>query len=502
MQSLTSKAAALSQTLPARLRACRLPFCSAMLAGLLAHGFAFSNKLLNADELSSLFGKGMTVASGRWGLELSRFLIPNVSTPWIFGLLSLILLSAAACLTVRIFRIDSPLLASVLAALITVFPAETATFSYMFTAPSYALAFLLVTASVRVTQREDRAGWLGGGVLLLLGIATYQAYIALAASFFVLLMLQKLLQGEGSAGEVFFFGLRRLALLGCVLLLYAGSIHIALYFYGGRFENYGVEQERSLLFRALVAYSAFLHTFTRGYFCYVHGGFSRFLHALALALTGFVCLRWLIRCRDWGKRLLFLLCLLLFPLSMYCIYLIAETGIIHAMVLYSFVAVYVFAAVAALQLRGEAAPLGRQLLALCLALVALGNIFFANAFYLKLHLRYENSYALYTGLAAQIRQTPGFDENSKLVLLGRAEAGVYEIPELEEFGLIGQAEDLTNAYTREYFLRRYVGFDVSFADDVEKNALAQDPRVQEMPVYPAYGSVQCIDGYLVVRLGT
>ena len=134
-------------------------------------------------------------------------------------------------------------------------------------------------------------------------------------------------------------------------------------------------------------------------------------------------------------------------------------------------------------------------------MVAAGNIFYANAFYLKLHLRYEQSYALYTGIAAQARQTPGFDENTRIALLGKAEAGLYAIPELEEFGLIGQAEDLTNAYTREYFLQRYVGFDLPFADADEKYALSQDPRVREMPVYPAYGSVQMIDGYLVVRLG-
>ena len=51
-------------------------------------------------------------------------------------------------------------------------------------------------------------------------------------------------------------------------------------------------------------------------------------------------------------------------------------------------------------------------------------------------------------------------------------------------------------------MERYVGFDVPFADREEKRALKEDPRVQEMPIYPAYGSVQMIDDFLVVRLGT
>ena len=501
MSQANESAASRLRFLPEGLREDRLPFFSAFLAGLLAHGFAFANKLLNADELSSLFGKGMTVASGRWGLVLSSLLFPDVSTPWIFGLLSLLMLSAAACVMLRIFQIRSPLLRCVLAALVTVFPAQTATFSYMFTAPSFALAFLLAVTAVWFTEKETLRGWLLGLLLLLLSVSIYQAYIAVASSFFVLRMLQKLLKDQGSAKEVLLFGLKRVGLLALTLGLYYVSIHIALHFYGGRFENYGVERERSLLFRAAVAYSAFLHTFTRGYFHYVRGLFSQLLHALCLGLTGFVCLRWLLRCRDWGKILLFLLCLLLLPLSMYCIYLIAETGVIHAMVLFSFISVYVFAALAAELLEGSRAVLARRALALCLALVALGNVYFANAFYLKLHLRYENAYALYTGLAAQIRQTPGFDENTRLAVLGSADAGVYGIEELDDFDLIGKAEDLSNAYTREQLVRRYVGFDVPFADEEEKAALQQDPRVQEMPVYPSYGSVKMIDGYLVVRLG-
>ena len=499
MSQTLTKADAFVRSLPERLRGDRAPFFSAFLAGLLAHGFAFANKLLNADEISSLFGKGMTVASGRWGLELSSLLFPNVSTPWIFGLLSLLMLSAAACVLLHIFRIRSPLLRCVLTALVTVFPAQTATFSYMFTAPSFALAFLLAVLAVWCTERENLWGWIAGLLLLLLSVSIYQAYIAVVSSFFVLRMLQKLLKDQGSAKEVLLFGLKRLGLLALCLGLYYVSIHIALHFYGGRFENYGVERERSILFRTAVAYSAFLHTFTRGYFHYVRGLFSQLLHALCLGLTAFVCLRWLLRCRDWGKALLFLLCLLLFPLSMYCIYLIAETGIIHAMVLYSFISVYVFAALAAELPEGKRAVLARRVLALCLALVALGNCYFANAFYVKLHLRYENAYALYTGLAAQIRMTPGFDENTRLALLGEAEAGVYGFEEMEELDLIGRAEDLTNAYTREQLIRRYVGFDIPFADGEEKAALRKDPRVQAMPVYPAYGSVSLIDGFLVIK---
>ena len=96
----------------------RLPFLSGLLAGLAAHGYAFGNKLLNHDEIESLFGKGATVTSGRWGLELVKLLFPDWSMPWIYGILSLLLISAAACLMLRVLDIRGAALKVVLPALI------------------------------------------------------------------------------------------------------------------------------------------------------------------------------------------------------------------------------------------------------------------------------------------------------------------------------------------------------------------------------------------------
>ena len=75
----------------------KTPFLAALFTGLLAHGFAFTNKLLNHDEIESLFGKGATVTSGRWGLELVKLLFPDWSMPWIYGIISVVLLAVSVC---------------------------------------------------------------------------------------------------------------------------------------------------------------------------------------------------------------------------------------------------------------------------------------------------------------------------------------------------------------------------------------------------------------------
>ena len=58
-----------------------------------------------------------------------------------------------------------------------------------------------------------------------------------------------------------------------------------------------------------------------------------------------------------------------------------------------------------------------------------------------------------------------------------------------------------NIYSRENFIKYYLGFDIPFASEEELASLGEDVRVQEMAEYPYYGSVKKIDDYMVVKLG-
>ena len=141
------------------------------------------------------------------------------------------------------------------------------------------------------------------------------------------------------------------------------------------------------------------------------------------------------------------------------------------------------------------------LLSLMLALVVAVNVGFANMCYLKLQLQYENACAFYTALSAQIVQTEGFDESCRLAFIGRQDNLLHSFPELDTELLQGPDRDLVNIYSRENFLRYYLGFDIPFASEEETEKLAEDPRVLAMAEYPYYGSVQKIDDFIVVRLG-
>ena len=105
-----------------------------------------------------------------------------------------------------------------------------------------------------------------------------------------------------------------------------------------------------------------------------------------------------------------LLCLLLtvLPLAINCMYMITAEESVHTLVLYGFISFYLCILILAEQLLEDDAlqPAGGLLLNLVtgiLSLVIVINTYISNQAFLNLYLRYENAYAFYTTLAADLK---------------------------------------------------------------------------------------------------
>ncbi|MBR1566366.1 MAG: glucosyltransferase domain-containing protein, partial [Oscillospiraceae bacterium] len=207
----------------------RLPFFSALGFGLLAYGFCMLNKIPVGDDLNplGLFGKGATTESGRYGLELLRYVMPDASMPWIYGLMSILLLSAAVCVTVRIFEIRSPVLQILSAGVFICFPAQAGTMLYMFTAAPYALAMLLSATGVWYFITGGKGRWFISPLLISFSCSIYQGYLSIAASFCVIRMIVLLCRSEKTAPAVFRAGVKMLAMLLASLALYGLALLVA-----------------------------------------------------------------------------------------------------------------------------------------------------------------------------------------------------------------------------------------------------------------------------------
>lgn len=484
------------------------PFLSALAAGLLAHMFVMTKLLPNHDGLLYFIGKGGTVDSGRWGLELLRLVFPDLPLPWLYGALSLLLMAAAICLILQLFDIKSRLKQAILAALIISFPSQTAIFCYMFTSTCYAISFLLAVLAVR-SARSGGKGNLAAVLLLLLSMGIYQAYLMLAASLLILLLVKDLLSpaGEDQAVRSLKTGLRYLLLLLLCLGLYAVSVPVSLRVTGATMNYYSDSQLHSIpsLSEGLkTAYRMFLFNLTSRYHMLVVSKFSSLLHlgCLLLAALGLICSQ--IKARCLKNTLVLALCLLLFPLSLCCIYMAVSLNSVHAIVLYGYVSLYILFFLAVEHLPRPVLHTSRDLTLVMLTLVVGINITFANRTFLKLDLQYENAYSLSTVLLAQIRSLPGYTADMKLAIYDysdqyRGLGKEFSVPN-QDWDLIGvNTGPLSTAAAEENFLRYILGAEMKTADNAELDAILQDNRTAEMPCYPSEGSIQIINDVVLVK---
>lgn len=488
---------------------CRLPFFSTLLFGFLAHMFIFTNKLPNHDDVAYLFSKGETVRSGRWGLELLRFIIPDYSMPWLHGMISLLLLSFSICLIIHLFHIHSKLGQILLSALIIAFPSQTGTFCYMYTSSCYAIAFLLSVLAVLEADRSNWKHWLISALLVMLMFSIYQAYIAITASLLVLLLIQKLLTAGSSnqALPIFKQGLLYVAILVVGLELYRLTITISLYFVGGTVNQYSNEAQYmapDFPEGILVAYRFFIFNLISRYNMIIVSKASRALHLLALLLSAVAIMINQLRARNLSNFLLLLFCLLVLPFSICVLYVVFYWNTIHTLVLYAYVTLLYLLPVVAL----EAAPQNSRLILSDLMYVIMSvilgiNICFANRCYLKLHLEYENAYSLATTLVTQIRSLPEYDESDLIVLYPSAGNALHFAPEFgsldeSQHDLMGIQFQLLTGYTEADFIRNYIGAEMNIATHEKAEELASDSDFEQMPVYPDNGSIRRIDDDTII----
>lgn len=450
----------------------RVPYFTAMAAGLLSYMFAFTNKLVNHDEITCLFGKGMDVSSGRWGLVLIRAIFPDYSMPWLYGAVSLVLLSAAICLMLSTLKIRNRVVQAV----------------------------LLAVLSAWLFARETRGRWVVCPALLALSMGIYQAYLALPASLLVLLLIRRCMDGDDCA-EIFRDGLRYVGMLAASAAAYYAVMLLFLAVSGETLNSYaaGGLGEGGLIRSLVQAYAIFPRLLFRGWFGYVTEGLSRAMHCVCVFLAAIELLAAFITMREPKRRGLFVLLIVLFPLSISFIYLISCT--VHTLVLYGFVSVYLLFGVLADGRIDPRRSIEKDILLTAMTLITLSNVTFANSIYLKQYLQYENAMAFYTEVVTQIKMNEDYDPGCAVAVIGDAGLTLYDEERIPGGYLAGMSPTLVNVYSRDDFMRYYVGFDVGYATYQEKAAIMETEEFASMPSYPYSGSIQRIGDYMVVKLG-
>lgn len=481
----------------------RLPFLCGLLFGLAAYMYAITNKFVNPDELEFLFSKGATIDSGRWFLALTSVVFPDVSMPWINGVIALVIMSAACCVIIHIFEIKSRILQVLLTAVIVTFPAESLTVTYMFTVAPYALTFLFFSLSVYELTRGGISRCGASILLFCFGCAVYQAYLSLAASLFVVYIINMLLKREWTAKEGIYFGIKAVAVMLAGVVLYFALNKLILFVTGTEYNEYAsnsmnVELTPHKLWDFVKsAYCSFYYFFRYKYLQYISTKIAQVSNAFLLAVVFAAMIKRMIKDRDLPREILVTLLVLVLPLAINCIVLFP---FVHSLMLYGFISVYVLSASV---LDNEDRSVGKLHLrdfgAICLAVIIMCNLVYSNKIYLKQKLIYEETYGFYSALISRIKQLPDYSDDDKIALLGDGSEQVHKVSEIDTKGLIAVGDEQVSAYSRDKLLKYYMGLDNDVIDETE---LTQEQlgMAASMPRYPADGGIARDDGVIIVRL--
>ena len=172
-----------------------LPFMSAVLVGFLTHMFLFTNKLPNADAMTSFYFDQNMVTSGRWFLTVVCGISSYYDLNWVIGFLSIFYMAVTAVFVSEFFEVKTLTVRVCIGAFLVTFPALTATFAYLYTADGYMLAFLLAVLAAYLTKKF-KWGFVAGAVCLTLSIGSYQAYLAATVLLCLFDMIKMCLMNE------------------------------------------------------------------------------------------------------------------------------------------------------------------------------------------------------------------------------------------------------------------------------------------------------------------
>lgn len=508
----------------------------ALLGGLLAHIYQFTNKLFNYDELHATplaIGEGF--GYGRWMQEfiyrIIRYFWGNYSLPVINGVISLLFFSLGACIIVYVLDINNEAYACVVGGLCTTFPVVTCSFFYMYMSYYFALAMFLSVVSVAIiTKYRNIIGFISGALCLACSIGIYQSYFSVAVSLTTSYLVIYCIKISCESDCDIVTGLRRYVkkAFTCLVFLISGLI---LYLVINKLiiwvtkenmvEYQGINQmglvDLSYIFKSIASsYVYYLKLFTSDVF---QTNPTNLVKVSFFVLNVFALLLFLVFTSKIKKRCVSCLTIvssIFVPASIFIIFAIANKNTYYySLMMYS----VIFALLLPIAVIDNCSSIVAESCTIfnvqlvkvidCLSyiicsFIIMSYIWFANGNYQALQYTNYHDIFYYSTMVTQIKSLDGYRDDIPIVMLGDEivdlsnNAGSLMI---NDFNIKGKAESNINAWSFFEIIRGYIGFTQDFLwDDYTQNMLKENKQVVEMPSYPQSGSIKMINDIIVVKL--
>lgn len=493
------------------------------LLGLVAHGYCFLNMIASHDALNNIYiaEKWTRVRAGRFFYPIYLSLVRGrIFVPWLIGILGLFWISLAVYLIVKMFQIRKNWAILTVSAIAVTNPtvyALAASYLHDFDADMFAL-FLSAAAAfcwkkgTGQSTLKKRLLYFGTGALAVsVTMGIYQSFLSVTIALIMIDCCGKLLEDQNWK-KVFADGFSGILMLLFSAVFYFCEIMISSGLTG--ISVFGNQEYNSLGNMGEALSSGIGETVAGSYFDFflsfwrIHSGYPGrmdvIIHMLlAVCLIGIVL--WGFRKISWQNRLMILMLAALMPMAMNFSYVLSG-GLVHDLMKYAFWLVYFLALIAVLWLceRTNTAErwkrVTKYLFAGCMLLIVLGNIQSSNAVYMKKDLEYQSTLSYMTRVAQKIEEQEEYVAGETPVLFVGEEAignSMSGFERFEDITGVGSSSPITFYETYEKYFKYVLNLPLNLCEDhdiEEKNA------VKEMPEFPKEGSVQMVDGVLVVKL--
>ena len=484
---------------------------------LIAHSYRWMNAMYSHDSLL------IVQKDYVWQISLGRIFNPlyvwlrgRIVAPGNVALFSCLFLILSAGLVVRILRLEKSLSIVLCCGFLTTF--ETIVFvnaGFLLSLDLDMLALLFaVLAAYFLLGKVNALRYAAGVLSLTVSLGLFQSYVEVTIMLICLALLREALEG-GDAKKLLFKGFRCVGLLILGGILYYICLKIALRMTGIPPEANGtnglVKMTTLTIPKAiLLSLSAWMDTLRYLFVdsMIAHKTISKWVYR-GMGLFSLIGIGKLAIKKRLGtcSVLLIAFLLLIMPLGGNCVYVLS-LGFKHSLMKYSFVFFSVLAVmIFDMMETGAAGTFLRRAIPVLCAVLLLNHVLFANQWYIRTDLYTKAGMSFMTRLVNDMEDVEGYEVGiTPVLILGHIDESpasyLNEDYEIADDPYVGTTHHLAISYYGTYsnYFENVLGYPADLVPLSEVAGYLDDPRIQAMPIYPAHGSIQMIDGVLVVRL--
>lgn len=500
--------------------------------GLLAHGYGFMQSSFSHDSLNEFCG---TVFGNHFKYMTGRFLSPiyrsvfrtPITLPWLIGMLALLWIGLSVFFVGKIFNIESKMVIFLTAGIFTVnITVMTTAATYMHDLDCDMMALLCSIVAVFWWQRY-RLGWLVGALFVTASLSFYQAFITVTIVLVLFVCIFNLMEGIAFKC-VFRKGMEAIGMLIVGGIIYYLGMKTAMRITGLTMitgQQNTMDRPLEMLSWEPWVYRYLLdQTYIRWYTRLTESVspfpvVTAYATNILLILTGLgllVCI--LSRKMQILEKILCTILVALLPFAMHLMYVLTIESA-HEVMIFAIWLTYLLALLVAQRFAEWLKQTvehftGLQFLHRCpemiasfLVLVILyGNVQTANALYVKKDLEQDAYLSMMTRVVYRMEEQDGYiPGETPVVFVGLPSNMNKVIPGFESYTqILGMdSNDVLVWHERDRWMAyfRYILSDPAvFAEEPIWTQIQEDTRVLEMPSYPEKGSIEMLDGNLVVKL--